>query len=344
MIRTVLIGFGLSAKVFHLPFLQTLPAFELIALSTRQTFEAQKLGPGIQIFAQPEELLAQTEADLAIIATPNASHFALAEKALQNGMHVVLEKPFVNTLAEGKALIRLAEEKGRSLSVYHNRRWDGDFLTLQNLLQQKRLGEIHFFHSHFDRFRPHVQDRWRENPGPGTGSWFDLGSHLLDQALLLFGWPEAVNARILPTRKNAKVADYFHVQLHYPGLEVLLTGSAFVAGPKLRFELQGELGTYRKFGMDPQEERLKQGIQPLGDTWAAEAETAHGTLWFENSHETLPTWTGGYQNYYQALAQALENQGELPVTAQEALNVIYLLELAEQSAQLNKTLEVAPAC
>lgn len=343
-VSVAVIGFGLSARVFHLPFVSQMPQFELLAISTSQQAAAQAAYPQARVYADAEALLKACPAELVIITAPNAWHFSLAQLALQRGKHVVLEKPFVNTVAEAETLIALAAAQGLQLSVFHNRRWDGDFLTVRQLLAEGRLGQLHSFASHFDRFRPTVQSRWREQPGPGAGAWFDLGAHLLDQALCLFGLPQTLTGRCLALRAGAEVTDYFQVQLHYPELEVHLHGSPFAAGPKLRFQLQGSRGAYLKYGLDPQEERLKTGVLPLSAEWAAEAPEAYGQLFLaddqgaEGQAEALPTLTGGYQRYFEALASALRGQGALPVPAAEAMQVIRLLLLAELSSQQGRSL------
>ncbi|MGV3526318.1 MAG: oxidoreductase [Candidatus Sericytochromatia bacterium] len=341
MIRTAVMGFGFSARTFHLPFLAHNPAFALVGLSTRQA-EAQPLWPELAIYPTPEALLATCEADLIVITAPNAVHYELARQALAQGRHVVLEKPFVNTVAEGEALLALAAQQQRVLSVYHNRRWDGDFLTVQRLLQDQTLGSLRVLESHFDRFRPEVQTRWREQPGPGAGSWYDLGAHLLDQTLCLLGRPDALTARCLALRPGAQVTDFFHVQLHYPGCEVHLHGSPFVSGTRLRFAVHGSQGSYLKYGMDPQEERLKQGLLPLTPDWAAEVPAAYGQLCRADKAEVWPTLTGGYQAYYARLAEAIAGRGAIPVPAEEALQVIHLLELAERSSAEGRTLRLDP--
>lgn len=338
MIRTAVVGFGLSAKTFHLPFIQALPEFELVGLSTHQP-EAAAAYPGVAIYPEAEALIADTDAELVIITAPNVAHFPLAEQALTRGLHVVVEKPFVPTVTEGKRLMALAHLKQRVLSVYHNRRWDGDFLTLQQLLREGTLGQLHSLRSHFDRFRPNVQARWREQPGPGAGAWYDLGSHLLDQALCLLGIPEALTAQCVKLRPGAQVTDYFDVQLHYPDLEVVLHGSPFAAGPVLRFEAQGHAGSYHKYGLDPQEERLKAGTIPQGD-WGKEKPEAYGYIYPANT--AYPTLPGNYTLYFQQLAAALRQQGPIPVPASEALQVIHLLDLAERSSAMGQTLQVTP--
>lgn len=335
-IRVAVIGLGLSARVFHLPFLQTLPDYHWVAVSTSQTLPLPWQTPDLAQFASAEALLTalagDLEADLVVITAPNAQHFELAQAALQLGKHVVVEKPFVNTVAEGETLIALAKQKQCLLSVFHNRRWDGDFLTVKQLIENQTLGDLKLFVSHFDRFRPDVQDRWRERPGPGAGSWFDLGSHLLDQALCLFGEPLEITGMVRPMRAGAEVPDTFHVSLHYPTHAVILNGSPFVAGPKLRFDIQGTRGRYLKYGLDPQEERLKGGILPTTPDWAAEDPLQFGHLYFDSGSEVCPTLTGGYGHYYGALAAAIRGKGELPVSPESALAVIRLLEIVEKGS------------
>ena len=339
-IATALVGYGFSARTFHLPFLQANADFRLTAISTGQGARAAAELPGVAVFAEAEALIDRCDAELVIITAPNAVHFALAQRALQRGRHVVLEKPFVTDVAAGEHLIALAGRQERLLSVYHNRRWDGDFLTLTRLLADKRLGEIHRFESHFDRFRPQVRQRWREQPGVGSGIWFDLGPHLVDQALQLFGPPEAVTGRCRALRDGSRVTDYFHVQLHYPALEVTLHSSPYCAGPNLRFDLQGSAGSYRKFGLDPQEARLLAGTPPTTERWAQETPEGFGTLYRGDASERIPTRCGGYQHYYRQLARALRGAGPNPVAASEALAVIRLLQLARASSRQGRTLAV----
>ncbi|MEH6628039.1 MAG: oxidoreductase [Motiliproteus sp.] len=339
-ISTALIGFGFSATTFHLPFIQAMKEFRLSAISSSQTARVREELPGVETYNTAAAMISNSDAELVVITAPNETHFPLAKLALEQGKHVILEKPFVCTTAEGEALIAIAEQQERLLSVYHNRRWDGDFLTLKQLHGSGRLGHIHRFESHFDRFRPQVRDRWREQPGPGTGIWFDLGPHLVDQALQLFGSPDGVTARCLALRDGSEVCDYFHVQLHYPSLEVILASSPYCAGPNLRFQLQGSNGDFRKFGLDPQEARLIAGTQPIDEGWAQENREDFGTLYGPEGSETITSLCGGYQHYYQGVAEALRNGTANPVLAAEALAVIRIIELAEVSSREGRTLRV----
>jgi predicted dehydrogenase len=338
MIKTAVIGYGLSAKVFHLPLIASDERFELMAVSTRRQEEVAAQWPGIEVFATGETLIEKAGADLVIVTAPNAAHFSLAQSALAAGRHVVLEKPLVPTLAEGERLRRRTEESGRLLVPFHNRRWDGDFLTVEKLIREGRLGKLRWFETHYERFRPQVQDRWRERPGPASGLWFDWGPHLIDQVLCLFGPPRAVTARCLTLREGSQATDNFHVLLHYPAHEVILHGNSFAAGPNLRFQVQGGQGSFVKYGLDPQEDRLKAGARPDSPDWAAETPDAYGTLYTAAGSEVIPTETGGYQNFYKKLASAITNKTPVPVKLTDALMGIALIELDEASSRQERTL------
>ncbi|MFD1215196.1 oxidoreductase [Microbulbifer celer] len=338
-IKAALIGLGFSGRTFHLPFLQSRGDYELIKVVSGQSELAKKLVPEAEVVPSMEDL-SDTDVELAIITAPNELHFPLAEAALKAGLHVVLEKPFVNTVGEGEALVQLADEHQRVLSVYHNRRFDGDFLTVQALLENQTLGTVRLFESHFDRFRPEPQVRWREQAGPGTGFLYDLGSHLIDQALVLFGWPETITANVLAMRPHAEVADYFHLQLGYAAHQVILHSSPFCASPNHRFQLHGSKGSYQKWGLDPQEDRLRAGIRPDGSEWGKEETEQYGSLYVAGQRTALPTQTGNYHRYYDALYHAIRSGGEPPVTARQALDVVRLIELAERSAVEGRTLSV----
>lgn len=331
-IKTAILGYGYSARTFHAPFLKTLDAFTLVAASGSRAGELVSNLPELKAYANADVLLGETDAELIIVTTPNHSHFDLAARALQQGRHVIVDKPFVCTSADAKTLIEMAERQGVVLSVFHNRRWDSDFLTVKQLFEEGRLGEVRQFDSHIDRFRPQVRPRWREQPGECTGIWFDLGPHLIDQALQLFGAPRAVSARLVTLRPKASVTDYFHVQLHYPGLEVLLHASPYCAGRPRRFEIQGTLGRFVKYGLDPQEQRLLEGVRPERPDWAAETPEQYGILYREAGQEVCPSLCGGYQQYFDAIAAAIRAGGANPVPPSEALTGVRLLELAERSS------------
>lgn len=340
MIKTAVVGYGQSASIFHLPFIDSLADFELVAISSSKPEKVARDWPDIKIYTRVDEMLAQAGAELVVITAPNEAHYSLGRKALELGMHVVMEKPMVTQLNQGVELMKLAAAKGLCLIPFHNRRWDSDFLTIKKLIADARLGTIHSFESHFDRFRPIPRQRWRELPGEGVGSWFDLGAHLVDQVLVLFGKPLAVTGRCLALRPGSPVTDYFHVQLHYRNKEVLLHSSPYHPGPTLRFKLQGELGCYIKLGFDPQEERLRDGIVPDSPFLAKEAEADYGVLYSDEEPEVIESAIGGYRYFYDATARAIRGEGRVPVSIQDALDGLNIINLAMESSEQGKTLPV----
>lgn len=337
MIKTAVIGHGFSAKVFHLPFLTVLPEFAVSAISTRHKDEVAVLYPKAAIYPDAESLITQTDAELVIITAPNEAHFPLAKLALEHGKHVLLEKPFVNEIAEGEVLIALAGQSKRVLTVFQNRRWDSDFLTVKKLIESGALGDIKMFSSHFDRFRPNVRQRWREQPGAGSGIWYDLGPHLIDQSLCLFGLPESVTGRCLTMREGSQVVDYFNVALHYPDKEVALHSSPYSAGPNARFTVQGTTGSFVKVGLDPQEPRLIAGQLPDNEGWAAETPDQYGVHYAQSGQQAVVSELGGYQNFFIALAKAIAGKGENPVPARKALNGIRIIKAALRSSEIGQT-------
>ncbi|MGV2986436.1 oxidoreductase [Vibrio sp. E150_011] len=337
-IKTAIIGYGFSAKTFHIPFIASMPEFELSAISSSQTDSVNKDWPDVAHYQNADELLTQSDAELVIITAPNDVHFNLAKKTLENGKHVILEKPFVTQVSDGEALIELAVKQQRVLSVYHNRRWDGDFLTVKKLIEEQRLGDVKYIESHFDRFRPEVRQRWREQTTNGGGILFDLGSHLIDQALVLFGLPDAVTAQCLMLREGSSNVDYFNVVLHYPNHITSLHGDLFSAGPNPRFSVKGTQGSYEKTGLDPQEARLIAGVSPLNENWTEEDPEHYGHLYRDDSVEVITTEPGHYQGYFAEIANAIRNGSCPPVSAKDALWNIKLIELAMESSRLGKTL------
>jgi scyllo-inositol 2-dehydrogenase (NADP+) len=335
-----IIGFGLSAKTFHLPFINVSKEFQLTAICTSQTEQASELYPEVATFLTASELVESTLASVVVITSPNDSHFELAKLCLTNGLHVIVEKPMTITSAQSEELISLAQSYGLILSVFHNRRWDGDFGTVKKLINENTLGQIKVFESHFDRLRPIAGTKWREQPGTGTGAWWDLGSHLVDQVLVLFGSPTSITATCLPLRKNSQSTDYFHVQLHYPTHEVILHSSPFAAGPNVRFTIQGSQGCYIKHGLDCQEEQLKQGLSPDADDFGQDQRVNYGQLATDTSTKSIPTEKGNYGEYYTKIARAISHNEPPPVSAQEGHLVIKILELALLSNQQGKTLNL----
>ena len=332
MIKVAVIGYGYSAQTFHIPLINASDSFELAAISSSQKVLLERHYPQVLVFDTAEKLIASAAVDLVVITAPNDAHYPIAKQCLEYGINVVVEKPMVTTSTEAQELTTIARERSLLLSVFHNRRWDGDFLTIKKLLDNNLVGDVRFFESHFDRFRPRVRQRWREQPGQGSGVWFDLGSHLVDQAISLFGLPEALTARCLTLRKGSKTTDYFHVLLHYNDLEVVLHASSFSAAPNVRFRLEGTGGSFVKYGLDPQEQQLTSGVTPNDPCYGAEDADNYGRFYTESSTELIETEQGCYQQYYAEISAALALGADNPVNPEEAVEVLKILELAEISS------------
>jgi predicted dehydrogenase len=337
-LRVALLGYGYAGQIFHLPLLTHVKGLRVTHLVSSKP--KLKL-PGIRVTQSAEEVFADSQLDLVVIATPNDSHFPLARKALLAGKNVVVDKPFTTTVTEARELIALANKSRRLLSVFHNRRWDADYLTVKRLLHENRLGEVVHFESHFDRFRPQVQDRWRERAGPGSGVWFDLGSHLADQALRLFGAPDFISADLAVQRPGASTTDYFHVVMEYGVSRVILHAGSLVAAETPRFALHGTRGSYMKYGLDTQEEALKRGKIPGSGGWGSDPR--QGTLFMANGKSVhakrVPNLRGNYLAYYEAMRDALLQGEPNPVPPEEALQVMQVLEAGEESSRLGKKLK-----
>ena len=326
-IRVGIIGFGLSGRYFHVPFLKAHDGFEIISICSSRSSEIKALFDHVKIYSDPYQLFNHDDLDLIINCSPNTHHFSLTSASLKAGKHVVVEKPFVNSVEEGEELIRLAKENGKILTVFQNRRWDGDFLTIAELIKTKRLGKIKQFESHFDRFRPLVRaERWREVAGKGAGTFFDLGSHLLDQAFVLFGKPNSISVDLEKQRKDSPVDDYFHVILKYGEMRVILHSSSYAAHSP-RFQVHGEKGSYIKFGMDPQEEQLKAGLLPDDPQFGLERGELFGKLILpeEKAEILVPTLRGAYSEFYSKLFNSISSGEVVPVTPESALEVMRVI-------------------
>src|SRR5947208_924693 len=326
MLNVGLIGFGFSGKVFHAPVIRPLPIFRLTTIVQRHGTPDPRYSD-VEVVRSVEELLTGT-IDLVVIATPNTSHHPIAQQCLLAGRHVVIDKPFTTTLREAEELVRLGAVKRRVLSAYQNRRYVGDFVTLRKLLSEGVLGRVTIFESHFDRFRPELKPgAWREQPQPGSGIWFDLGSHALDQALVLFGIPDAIRADIRSEREGAATDDAFDVTLHYPRLRALLRASMLAASPGPAFAVHGTHGSFIKYGPDPQEAALKSGRTPDEASWDAEPPDMYGKLTTPEGSRTIPTIPSSFTHYYENIRDAILGKSQLAVTPEQTLNVIRELEL-----------------
>ena len=331
-----LIGYGMAARVFHAPLIEAAPRLRLRKIVERRGEESRRRHPQVEVVRDAAELLRDDEIELVVIATPNHTHFELARQSLVAGKHVVVEKPFTNTSAQAQQLIELARSEQRLISVHHNRRWDGDFLTVRKILEDRLLGRLVEYESHYDRFRNYPRaNAWREEEGDGGGLLYDLGSHLIDQALVLFGRPRALTADLRVQREFARAVDDFTLTLDYGDLKATLKAGMLVREPRPRFRLHGAEGSYVKHGMDPQEEALKRGGAPGGAGWGEEPaerwgrlDTQVGGLRVVGRVETL---AGRYQSYYENVADAIGGRAELAVKPEEALDTIRLIELAHES-------------
>ena len=334
--RAGLVGFGFSGATFHAPIIEAVEGLTITTVLSSNAEKVYRSFPEMNVVSSMEELLTDEEIELVIITTPNELHFPMAKQALEAGKHVVLEKPFTVSVEEGERLIAIAEEHGRLLSVYHNRRYDSDFLTIQQLVKEEQLGSIITYEAHYDRYRAEVRDRWREQDKKGSGILFDLGSHLIDQALALFGKPDGVYADIIAQREEGKTDDYFHLILHYGKKRVILHGGSLVKKHGPRYQIHGTKGSFLKSGIDPQEEALKAGRVPGDAGWGEESREQFGVLTNEEGDHVVESLPGSYQTYYKEVYQALKENSAPPVTTEEALKVIKVIELALKSSEEKK--------
>lgn len=336
-VRTGLVGYGYAGQTFHAPLITSVPGLRLQAIASSDAAKVARDWPGLPVEADPLRLCTRDDVDLVVIASPNDSHHPLARAALQAGKHVVVDKPFTVTLAQAIELDALAAAQGRVLSVFHNRRWDGDFLTLRALLARGALGRVAELESRFDRFRPLVRQRWREQSPVGGGLWFDLGPHLLDQALQLFGWPAAIRLDLARQRDHAVNDDGFDARLSYAnGLRVTLRASALTALPGPRFALHGTHGSFVKHGLDLQEDALKAGLRPTpGADWGLDTQAATlSTLGPDGQTLQSCAWPllrGDYPAYYAGVRDAIAGEAPNPVPAAQAIDVMALIELGQHS-------------
>ncbi len=334
-IRVGLIGYGYSGATFQAPLIAATAGLRLALVCSSQPEKVQADFPGMAVVADPAALIASSELDLVVIATTNATHFPLAKQALLAGKHVVVEKPFAITVQEAAELADLAEQKKLMLSVFHNRRWDSDFLTLRQAVESGLLGAINSYESHFDRYRPTVRQRWREQDLPGSGMLYDLGSHLVDQALVLFGNPDSVHCDIGVQRQGGMADDYFHLTMRYGARRVILHSAMLAHQPGPRFLVHGELGSFTKHGLDPQESQLLRGEGPASQGWGMEPPERHAQLGFTRNGMTVvgtvQSVPGCYQAYFEGVRDAIALGQRAPVTAREALAVIRIIQMAVRS-------------
>ena len=353
-----IVGFGLGGRVFHAPFVNAVGGLRLAAICQRHGDEAAKAYPAAEIVRSLSEMLAKPAIDLIVITTPSATHFALAKEAIEAGKHVVIDKPFTATSEQAAELSQLAGSRELLAVPFHNRRWDGDFLTVKKLIADQAVGRLVTFELHFDRFRPIPRaGKWQEAANLANGMLFDLGPHLVDQALALFGPPDAITASVRIDRDDSAVEDAFDITLSYPrpnGKRLLAhcRTSYLACANAPRFLLHGTRGSFRKYGLDPQETALVGGAEVPAEgspeDWLLEPERAWGALTVAPNPEA-PEWlvespvkteAGDYRGFYQNVRDAILDRAPLALTADDGYRVIRLLELARQSSSEGRTVKV----
>jgi scyllo-inositol 2-dehydrogenase (NADP+) len=331
-IHVGLVGYGMASSVFHAPLIEYVAGLKLTAIVSSHPEKVLRDYPHVQVVPTLEHLLERDDIALVVVATPNETHYRFAKRALEAGKHVVVDKPFVIHTTEADELIRLAQQQNVVLSVFHNRRWDNDFLTIRHLLQSRLLGELATYVAHYDRYRPIVRNRWRELALPGSGTLYDLGSHLIDQALVLFGVPESVWADIRSQRKGAQTDDYFHIVMNYPQQRVILHSSSLVREAPPHFQLHGSKGSFIKYGFDSQEDALKAGKRPGDPNWGQDEVAHYGELTVDVGELTIAgkvtTLPGRYEAFYQGMVEAIMQNKPAPVAPEEARNTVRIIECA----------------
>lgn len=342
MIKTALCAFGMSGKVFHAPLISAEPQLQLHSVLERSRDEARQTYPDVLRVSNFEEILDSAEIDLVVINTPNELHFPMTQAALQAGKHVVVEKPFTVSIEEGEALIALAKEKDKLLSVFQNKRLESDFLDTEAALHSGKLGRIVEIEWHYDRYRNHItHKRWKEDQGPGAGTWFDLGIHMVDSMLSLFSMPLAVTADMRSLRRSDGAVDYFNVRFDYEDFRVILRSNTFVSEKGPTVTVHGDQGSFLKFGQDVQESQLMKGILPGDPMWAKPGADNFSVMHSQNEGRSFREVSAGkrgcYEKYYRNIADAINGKAPLEFTPQRSLNGVKLLLLAEQSHISAKT-------
>jgi scyllo-inositol 2-dehydrogenase (NADP+) len=340
-LRVALIGYGLAGRFFHAPFIAATPDFAVASVISRdpeRRAAAEREIPGVQLLDSAEELWTRAgEHDVAVVATPNQLHATVARAALEAGLHVVVEKPFAAHADEARALVQAAQSRDRVLTVYHNRRWDGDFLTIAQILATGSIGQVARFESRFERWQPDPNlSAWRQGAEPEAagGLIYDLSSHLVDQAIQLFGRPTSIYAETASRRPGVTVDDDSFIALeHAGGVRSHLSASAVAALPAPRFRVLGSTGAYAKDGLDVQEEQLRAGLRPGDAGFGVEPVERWGRLFSDGRERTHPTEPGRWVDFYPKLADAIRNGAPPPVDPNDAVVVIEVLEAALQSAR-----------
>lgn len=345
MIKTGICSFGMSGKLFHAPFLQAHPGFELAAIVERTKNDSRERYPESRLVCSVEELLEDASLQLIIVNTPVQTHFDYAKKAMLAGKHVVVEKPFTVTSAQAQELVDTAKEKGVFLFVFQNRRYDGDYRAIKNVLETKLIGEIKEAEIRYDRYRPEISPKkHKETDLPGAGITYDLGAHLADQALQLFGWPQALFADMMAMRDGSPVDDYVEIILYYPSFRVRLKASCFVKEPVQEYIFNGSLGSFLQKRSDLQETMLLKGAVPSLQSWCPAPDLPDGLLHTtkdgKDLREERTATPGNYMGFFEDVYQAIVNGAPNPVPGEDGVKVIRLLEAAKRSAKENKVISL----
>jgi predicted dehydrogenase len=329
--RVGLIGFGFVSRTFHVPLLKGTPGYRITAVSSSRSADVLAVLPDVDVVSDPEQLATHPEVDLVVIASPNETHAPLAELAMRAGRNVVVDKPFTITVAQARHLATVAAESRVLLSVFQNRRWDSDFLTVEDVVRRDLTGKVFLFESRIDRFRPEVRDRWREVPGPGAGLLYDLGPHLIDQTLALFGIPDSVDATLAKQRRGGRTDDFFQLVLRYGEMVATLQAGSLVSGGSARFAVHGERASVVKQKPDIQEDQLRAGVLPGAQGWGVDPDDA--VLYEGASGETLTLKAarGDQRGYYLELREALNGRAPNPVPPEQGATVMAIIEAAQRA-------------
>ena len=342
MIRVGLIGYGLGGESFHAPTIRCTPGLELACIVS-PSGTGRNFPPGIRVARSVQEMLSDESIRLCVVTSPNQFHFEQGRLCLEAGRDVVMDKPFTVTSQQAQQLIDLARRRGRLLSAFHNRRWDGEFSTLRRLIASGSLGRIVEIESRYDRFRPALKpDAWRESQEPGAGILYDLSPHLTDQIFALFGEPQAITATVAASRDDARVDDSFDIRLHYPRMQARLRATMLACAPGPRWIVHGTRGSFIKYGMDPQEAPLRRGEMYDSPNWGEEPEEGWGTLSVIDGDsvraEKIKTDRGDYRGYYANVRDAILHGAPLAVTAEDGSRTIRAIEAARESAATGRTI------
>jgi len=340
-----LVGYGLAGKVFHTPLYEA-AGVQLIAVATSNPAAVLADHPKARTYETPALLFADKDVDLVVLASPSFTHAPLMLEALAARKHVLSDKPFTATVAEADRVIAAAKKAERIASCYQNRRYDADFLTLQSLMEQHAFGEVLHFEAHFDRYSPTLKDRWQETDQPGVGNHYDLGAHIIDQALVLFGMPDWLQADVQKQRVGSTIIDQFQVRMAKGRLRIELSAGMLVPDNKLRYRVHGETGSWYKEHLDPQESQIwHQAILPNDERYGLEDESRHGTLTTIENGRTVsrrtPTLRGDWPRIYREFASAIQDGTELPVTAEQARNTIKIIEAMVDSSNSGRRINLA---